>query len=215
MISFKPAAAGIALLAAGQLASAAEFSFIDPTSWTRGDAGSLYLEWDAFDAPNGFAVATSPDIGSSNISSVVLDDLNNAGTVASSGNWYGFGGPMDFSLQVTGDSNGPTTGTVDAYLQLSVLGAYNNDFLLNGQTGNVTVLDTSVNGYGATNYHLLVDWTLAGANSFDLSFATAAAHVSLDSLSLDIGAAAVPVPAAAWLFATALLSLTGIRRKQA
>ena len=205
----------LALLAVTQFASAAEFSFIDPTEWSRGETGSLYFAWDAFDITSGSSVASAPDAGTVNLDTVTLDDLNDAGFATGGGNWYGFNGDMDFTMTVTGDSNGPVSSGADltAYLQLSVLGEYQNSFLLNGVAGNVSVLDTSVNSFGSANYHLLIDWTVAANDSFVFNFGTSGAHVSLDALAVDIGASPVPVPAAAWLFGSALLGLTSLRKK--
>lgn len=211
-LTMRQAFAGLSLLAASQLASAANFSLNQP-SWTRGDSGSLYLEWDSFDITNGAGVATAPDIGSNNLTSVTLDDNNDAGLLAGSGNWYGFSGAMDFTLTVAGDANGPaTTGPVDVQLQLSLSGDA-TPFLLNGVEGTSQLLATQTNNFGGQDNHLLVTWTVADASNFVFNFGTNAAHASLDALALDIKTSEVPVPAAAWLFGSALLGLGGVKRK--
>ncbi len=69
-----------------------------------------------------------------------------------------------------------------------------------------------VNGTSADGSFDLANWTFSGTNALDgLSAAELGAAVPLGTYT---AASAVPVPAAAWLFGSALMGLLGLRRKQ-
>ena len=49
---------------------------------------------------------------------------------------------------------------------------------------------------------------------FNISFDVVGDHKSIDAIGVVTNASTVPVPAAAWLFGSALLGLAGLRKKK-
>jgi hypothetical protein len=208
---------------------AAGFGFDTPAEaswggWTRGDAGTVYAEWDAFsDASYGTATdrTAAPTLGSSGATDAYLGW--NAGTFAAgTGNLYNFSAAEIFQANVTGSVTGSP---VRAVLQVEGWGTELNPaaFLLNGTaptSSNVTYTDPAFpSSFGVvTLTQQLLYWDLPSAPAaYQFDFATAGPHLSLAQVAVDIGPSPVPLPAAVWLFGSALagMGIVGRRKEQA
>lgn len=223
------ASSGLALAdtANGPDPYAAGFGFDAPSEaswggWTRGDAGTIYAEWDNFtDASYGAGNdrTAAPTLGSSGTTEAYLSW--NAGTFAAgTGNLYNFGTAEIFQANVTGTVTGSP---VRAVLQVEGWGTelVPASFLLNGAaptSGATTYSDPAFpSSFGVvTLFQQYLYWDLASAPaSYQFDFASAGPHLSLAQVAVDIGAVApVPVPAAVWLFGSALAGLGVIGRRR-
>jgi len=188
--------------------------------WTRGDAGTLYAEWDSFvDASYPGVRTAAPDVGSAGITGAYLGW--NAGTFAAgSGNLYSFSVPEQFSASLTGSV---APGPVRAVLQFETWGieADYSTITLNGIAP--TFSDDS---YFQANYassfgpvdlvQHLAYWDLdAPVASYVFSFGSTEPSLSLAQVALDVGSiTAVPVPAAMWMFIAGLMSMLGLNRRK-
>jgi hypothetical protein len=185
---------------------AAGFGFDTPTEaswggWTRGDAGTLYAEWDTFtDLTHGASNdrTAAPDVGQSGATGAHIA-WNNGTFRAGSGNLYSFSGIEFFQILATG---GPASGPVRAVLQTENWG---NGFdlssiKLNGvapTTSVVTFTDPAYNSsFGpVTLTERLFIWELASAPaSFTFDLASASPDLSFAQVAIDIAAAPVPEP---------------------
>ncbi|MEM7252597.1 MAG: VPLPA-CTERM sorting domain-containing protein [Pseudomonadota bacterium] len=222
------AAGALTLCVAG--AHAASNSFQDPATaawggWTRGDAGTVYTHWEEFDSctPSGpFCEAdpdSVPDAGNLGATTAIVIP-NNPGAIVTGngtgGNIYSFGDTPDFDIVIQ-PSTTPTQ-PVRVALQVAVLGTDVDDssVLLNGQAfDQKIVLESFMGGppFGGVDNEYLYLWLAApaaAAYSFDLI--AQSSSLSLDALSVDL--APVPLPAAAWLFGSAILGVLAIRRRR-
>ncbi len=223
-------------ISAGPDPYASGFGFDKPQEaqwggWIRGSTGSAWAEWDAFnDASHGSAKdrTAAADVGQSGLSSAYAGW--SAGTFATgAGNLYSFSLPETFAVQLSPAPTLTSSGKTVIALQLEVSGGglASNSVKLNGLApGSLT--QTYVNHafpspVGDTSLvHWLALWELdAPVSSFAFGF-SAAMHTSLQQLAIDIGKrplvtppSEVPVPAAAWLFGSALLATASLRRRQA
>jgi hypothetical protein len=193
--------------------------------WSRGDAGTIYAEWEDF---TGQSSGMAPDIGISGTSSANL--TWNPGTfAASTGNLYNFGAVQIFGITIDGN-DGPAAGPITVGLQVEAWGnnvGYDNtgnaipgSILLNGispDTRTVAYFDPDFNSsFGPVElFQNLFTWTI-DAPADDYLFQMAGGpHLSFSQVAVDIGTpAAVPLPAAAWLFGSAALGLIGIGRRR-
>ena len=204
------------------------FGFDTPTEagwgWNRGDAGTIYAEWEHW---TGASNPGAPDVGVSGTPSATMGW--NAGTFAAgSGNLYNFSGIQIFDIDIDG-SNGPAAGPVLVALQIEDWGNHigfdntgtpiPNSILLNGMSPDQTIdgyIDPSYqSSFGEVElYQRLFTWTLdAPAANYNFDFA-GGPHLSLSQVAVDIGAAAVPLPAAAWLFISSILGLGALSRRR-
>lgn len=185
---------------------AAGFGFDTPTEaswggWDRGDAGTIYAEWDTF-IDNTYGASNdrtaAADVGSAGAASAYVGW--NEGTFKSgSGNLYSFSGPEVFKANVTG---GSISGPVRAVLQTEGWGTDFNaaSVLLNGVAPTVSTVsfqDPAYNSaYGpVTLTQRLFYWDMASAPaSYVFDFATSEASMSLAQIAVDIAAAPVPEP---------------------
>jgi hypothetical protein len=191
--------------------------------WIRGDAGTLYAEWDTFsDASYGTGGdrSAAPTLGQSGTTDAYLSW--NAGTfVSDSGNLYNFSTAESFQANLAGAAGGTplrvalqTEGWGTAIDPASVT--------LNGVAPTfsaTTYTDPAFNSsFGTVELiQRLYYWDLASAPaSYQLAFGTAGPHLALAQVAVDIGPAAapVPLPAAAWLFGSALSGLALIGRRK-
>ena len=201
MLSASPAFADFA---AGPNPYAAGFGFDTPTEaswggWSRGDASTVYAEWDSFDdASFPGSRNAAPDVGSSGSSDVNLSWNSGTGS-AGSGNLYSPGVTEVFQINLTG---GPASGPVRAVLQTESVGTDFNlaSILLNGIAPTVQTVTFFDPAYASTFgpaelSHRLFYWDLASApTSFVFDFASTGPHMSLTQVAVDIAAAPVPEP---------------------
>lgn len=185
------------------------------SDWTRGDSGSLYAEWDVFGAITG----NSPDVGSAHLDSAIISETTGASFVTSGGNIYGFGAPAAFTLNLDSGVTGPATGSqVDVHLQLVTQGTGLDlgSVLLNGHSGAGGLVSSEpLGGFGGALDTYLFSWTLAAVDNWSFHFNAQETHLSLDKVAVDVGeVAAVPLPAAAWLFGSCLSGLIAVRRSR-
>ncbi len=178
------------------------FGFDTPTEaswggWTRGDAGTVYAEWDSFtDASYGTATdrTSAPDVGTAGVSDAFLG-WNSGVFVSSTRNLYSFGVDQAYTISLT-----PTAALADSptrvVLQVETWGIEIGSVLLNGvapttslQTFN-GVIETSIGP--ATDFNNLFVWELSAApTSFDFAL-TSPVHTSFAQVAIDI--APVPEP---------------------
>lgn len=203
---------------------AAGYGFDTPAEaslgWLRGDADTLYAEWDVFGrtSPNHLG-----DVAAAGNTAYV----RTAPTIVSgSQNLYAFGGDHKFKIAVD-TSSIAKAGNRKVALQIETIGntIKENTFSIKNAQG-VAVSPFSVvktyqgkaeSSFGTTD---LTSWMLVWNDIDVANFANfsiegiSAVHSSLTQIALDIGnVSEVPVPAAAWLFGSALLGLAGIKRK--
>ncbi len=185
--------------------------------WERGDAGSMYAEWNQF----GDVSNNAPDVGSIHVGQASLSETSGASFVTGGGNIYGFGAPAQFELGLTGGAGGPALGdTVDVYLQIVTQGTALDagSVVLNGLGGTGGLVSSvSLGGFGGALETYLFSWTLSVVDQWLFSFNALEPHLSLDSVALDFGTVAVsevPLPASAWLFASGLLGLASARKRR-
>jgi len=202
---------------------AAGFGFDTPAEaawggWNRGDAGTIYAEWDTF-VDNSYAGTrtAAPDIGQSGAGNVNLSW--NAGTFAAgSGNLYSFSVPETFTASLTATAGSEP---VRAVLQFETWGVQMDysAILLNGLAPTYsaqTFYDAAyASSFGAVELvQHLVYWDLEqAAAQYLFSFGSAEHSMSLAQVAVDIGPAPVPLPTAAWLLGSGLLGLTGLSRR--
>lgn len=208
---------------------AADYGFDQPTEavwggWTRGDAGTLYAEWDTFtDASYGTATdrTAAPTLGSFGTTDAYLSW--NVGTFAAgTGNLYNFNAAESFQASLSGSTG---SGPLRAVLQLEGWGTAidSSSITLNGLSptaSSVTYTDPAYpSSFGVVELtQSLFYWDLpTAASSYLFNFGSSGPHLSLAQVAVDIGAApvaAVPVPAAVWLFGSALAGLGIIGRRR-
>ena len=211
------------LLAAGQSAHALPGSWdntFTPSDWTRGTTpGSLYAEWNSFGTSGGFQQSTTPDVANFGGGAYQLSELTGT-AILTGGNIYSFSAPTALELTVGNVPSGPT----DVYLRLASTGNFDStlnqaftNFELNGIAGTYQELFNEVGDFGgdeSVEAEALISWTnVPTASLFTLTWDAIGPHVSLDQLSLDVGAP-VPVPAAAYLMASGLIGLAAMARRK-
>lgn len=190
---------------------------VNPGAWVRGDAGSLYAEWDVFNA----VTDSSPDIGSDNTLSAQVAETGGSSFI-SGGNIYAFGFGQ-WSINLAGDSSGPIVGdNATVYLQVFSRGSALNAASVNlgGHAATTSQLVSSIalGGFGGNEDTWLFSWTVPSVGDWSLNFAASAEHMSLAAVAVDIksviAAPAVPVPAAAWLFGSGVAGLASIAKRR-
>lgn len=184
--------------------------------WTRGDAGTLYAEWDTFsDVSYPGPRTAAPDVGRANTTDAYAR-WNPGVFIAGSGNLYSFTVPQSYTFSVTGNVGvGPI---IRAALQFETW-AQQMDYAsiaLNGLApthSESTYIDPNYpSPFGPVPLvQYLAIWDLpAELGTYNFTFNSTRPHQSLAQVSVDI--AAVPVPGAVWLMGSALVSLLGWRR---
>jgi len=207
------------------------YGFDTPTEaawggWNRGDAGTLYAEWDSFvDSSYPGTRTAAPDIGSAGTSNAYLGW--NAGTfVAGSGNLYSFSVVEKFAATIAGSV---AAGPLRAALQFETWGmpADYSSILLNGVAPTFTAQTFDDTNYLSSfgNVELiqyLAYWDLsAAASSYVFTFSSKEPSLSLGQVALDIGpntasgpVSSVPLPAAVWMFGTGFMGMLGLSRRK-
>ncbi len=183
---------------------AAGYGFDTPTEaswggWNRGDANTIYAEWDTFvDSSYPGTRTAAPDVGSSGTSDANIG-WNSASFAAGTGNLYSFSAAEIFQVNLTGTA---ISGPVRAVLQTE---GWGTDFdlasvLLNGVAPTVSTTTYFEGGYASSFGEVdlvqrLFIWDLASApTSYVFDFATPGPHTSLAQVAVDIAAAPVPEP---------------------
>lgn len=195
--------------------------------WNRGDADTIWAEWDTF--------TSSSAEGMTGTSSAEL--TWSAGTFkAGSGNLYSFTAHSNYAIDI--DVSG-LTGLNQVALQVEQFApleakwngdnsAYlvDNDFWSMSLDGNASMARDAFEhtfyaedwptSFGPTDLFtgiLLWNVDLTGVNNLHIDFDNPV-HTSLAQVAVDIGATVIPVPAAVWLFGSGLLGLVGIARRR-
>lgn len=202
-------------------------------NWTRGDAGTIYAEWDNWrDAVIPGTRTANPEIGLSGASSA-LHEWSIGTFVTGTDNLYSFTVPSYHTINITDGYNVISAPPIDGYvavvMQHAIMGIrmgydgktgdpWPNAVLLNNMapTSNTETFAgrkfIPAMGFYVDVAHSLLTWELtapAAIYTFDLK---GGPHMSLTNLAIDI--APVPLPAAVWLFGLALLGLVAVRRKK-
>lgn len=190
--------------------------------WARGDAGTLYAEWDHFSgAPN----PAAPDVGVAGTPAAML--AWNPGTFAAgTGNLYNFSAAQTFTITLDG-SLGPGSGPISVALQTETWGTP-LEFTSAGTplppvTLNGVQWDSKTITYQQSDFpstlgpvlfeHVLFTWTLEAPAAFYEFVLQGGPHTSFAQAAVDIGPAPVPVPGAVWLLGSAGLALFGRGRR--
>lgn len=212
----------ISALLLSNVAVATPIAFQDPATaawggWSRGDASTSYVHWAHIDSLSD----ESPDAGNLGTSFAGLY-ANNGGAFltggGAGGNVYSFSDTPDFSVEFETDYAAPSTVTVA--LQLKILGTDldSSQVTLGGMAwdSTETLFSGSAGGPfgGASKEYLFVWENVSGDTDYYLDFTATGSSMSLDEVSVDIAPSAVPLPAAAWMFLTALSGLSIVRRKK-
>ena len=182
----------------------------DVPAW-RGDAGTSFAEFDTF--TQAFAAPNFPDVGGGGWS-LTNNGAPGTATIASSGNIYGFGGPLDISMT----SLGPLLAPTEAVLNISwggnmlLTGEGDVQALFNGTYYNATaeLRDSQESPFGGTVDTWAFTFDLTGAvglGNLEFFFGNDDANGSLDAVSVDVLASPIPAPGA-----LALLGLAGFAR---
>jgi hypothetical protein len=177
----------------------AEFGFDQPDTapwgrWTRGEAETLYAEWDSFsDASHGTDSdrTSAPDVGTFGAVSPWLGW--NAGTIrTSTGNLYSFSVPESFEVNFEGEvSAEPRRAVLQIETQGTVLNAAG--VTLNGDAptfSEVTFNDPefNTNRGPVTLQHQLFYWDLPTAPAtYQFVFGSAEHSMSLTQVAVDVG----------------------------
>lgn len=184
--------------------------------WTRGDSSTLYAEWDVFrDTEN-----VSPDF-SENINTALLTETTGGGFVTSGNNIYSFSVPIAFSVNISGDGDGPQSGSTQVAMQIRTLGEAldNTSVRLGALIPDETALLFSGpfgGSFGGDVIETLFIWNLTDSlASYNFTFMAALESMSLDRITFDIGSiggTSVPIPAAIWMFISGLLGFSVLSR---
>ena len=108
------------------------------------------------------------------------------------------------------DSSPPLDGTNVIYLDGMLVDA---SFIDGFSTANTNLVETRSISLNASFFPLLLDGSVSLAGTH-ISEASGSQQFQVDFLRLDITTAAVPVPAAVWLFGSGLLGLVGLARRK-
>ncbi len=185
--------------------------------WTRGDANTLYAEWDTFiDASYAGSRTAAPDAGSANISDAFIS-WNSGVFATGTGNLYSFSVNENYGLSLTGTVSGSA---IQVALQVEVWGVNLSSITLNGltpTTQTVTYSGTVQASVGESAvYQNLYVWTLdAGTTAYNFNFA-APVHASLTQVAVDIGTVAAVPEASSLALVLAGLGAVGtvVRRRR-
>ena len=236
MLKNKSLLAGALLASAfyGSQAFAAAAHFEDPATaswggWNRGDAGTLYTLYETWvsdpGSPNDLFNDFIPDATNGTTfnhhityaasSFAIANDRIYTPTEQASFLTYsvGFGninpgGPVTVALQLRKLAEDWDLSSI----KLDVSGGDENYVNADSVT---ELFSEPTGGLGGTTTELLFLWTLAGdIGTYAFTYSSLSSSLSFDTFSLDVGPSAVPVPAAVWMFGSALIGLIGVGRQR-
>ncbi|WP_150050262.1 MULTISPECIES: hypothetical protein [Methylomonas] len=199
--------------------------------WSRGDAGTVYAEWDTFNA-DGQLLAGSYGLSGASFGWNSWDGtaIDAYGNLANDGeSIFAYADISGYAAQAV-DQVTRVAMQLEAWVTLDGDGVDYDNIWLNGlsadyvaltDTGNTVVMDSVE--YAVYQSLLIWDLTFAPDDSaylFDLSAAAGSriAQVAFDIAGVAQGApyaetpVAVPLPGAVWLFLTALFGVLGVNR---
>lgn len=203
-------------LAIASITTIAHAGFVgvaDPLSWDRGDAASGFLEFDDFVGITGVSTSTANGGG-------LTGTISQFAPIAPPGGL--FGTSPDTRLYVHSSAVSWTLSSSSSafdvnFLELQIKESAGDGLgslavFANGEAADSVTVYGDGNSNAITRFYWALDSTIATGTAFDITVAGGPfSFDSYDSFSID--AAAVPVPAAAWLFGSALVGLGAIRRK--
>jgi hypothetical protein len=206
---------------------AAGFGFDRPDEatwggWARGDANTLYAEWDrASDASFGASNdrTTAADLGSANTDSTKTFLGWNSGTfVTSSQNLYSFSVAPAITVKI--DEATPLVGPlVKVAIQTEEWGTPMNpaSMLLNGIAADASFVTFTDPAYASpfgpvTLNHRLFTWTIATPMDYTFTFNAAGSSMSLTQVAVDV--MAVPEPGTWAMLAGGLALVAGVARRR-
>lgn len=206
-------AVSILAIAVTTCVASADLTNPDVPDW-RGDANTSYAQWDSFTSADGGPNSPTAGFGMN------LYNFGPGAIIASSGNLYGAGGPLNIHVYPAG---APLFNAQTAVVNVSYLGNpidVDNMQALVGDAGSGTYVnassvdlrDQASGGFGGATYALTFDLSnvALGFQSLSFFFDTAgASNSSLDAISIDVLGSAVPAPGA-----LALLGLAGVSRRR-
>ena len=207
----------ISVLAVTTLAGSAAADLVNPDvpSW-RGDVGASYAEFDTF--TQAFAAPNFADVGGGGFQ-LVNNGAPGTATIASSGNIYGFGGPLAIQLSSLAPINTPTQAVLNVSWGGNMLLTGDGDVqaLFGGTAYNAVaeLRDSQDSPFGGTvdTWAFTFDLTgAAGLGTIEFFFGNDMANGSLDAVSIDVLASPIPAPGG-----VVLLGLSGLigRRRRA
>ena len=126
------------------------------------------------------------------------------------------GGSLDFDVYNYGNQHDTIVLSVKRGAFSSPAVIENASATLDGVTNNSYFETNFVDGDIAHYVWTGLSWGAfsGGHETKQISWSTVANHRAVDAVAVSTSASAVPVPAAAWLFGSALLGLVGIKRRQ-
>ena len=203
----------LAVVVAISGSAAADLTNPDIPTW-RGSANTSYAQWDSFTSPDGGANAPTAGFGHS------LYNFGDGAIIASSGNLYGLGGPLNIHVYPAG---APLFNAQTAVVNIAYLG---NPIDVQGMqayvgtqesgqyvSGTAELRNTSGGGgFGGATWAVTFDLSNVAFGFQGLSFFFDSGDLSsssLDAISIDVLGQAVPAPGA-----LALLGIAGFARRR-
>lgn len=185
----------------------------DIPSW-RGDAGAAYAEFDTF--TQAFAAPNFADVGGGGFS-LTNNGAPGTATIASSGNIYGFGGPLSIQMSSLGPISTPAQAVLNVSWGGNMIQTGTGDVqaLFNGVFYDATseLRDSEESPFGGTVDTWAFNFDFAGATpgvgTLELFFGNELANGSLDAVSIDVQS----IPAPGVLALVGLAGLAGRRRR--
>lgn len=183
-------------------------------SWALNAPGSLYAEWNVF----GGLTDSTPDVGSFGNATTTLTEATGTGFLTGGGNIYNAVISSVFDLDI-GNITPVAEATRTISLRIALVGSDLDpaSVLLDGLTPNVAnVAYEAAAPQGGSEKEWVFIWnSVSDAANYHFDFGASAAHMSLDQVAFNASpAAVVPIPAAAWLFGSALLGMFGAGRRK-
>jgi hypothetical protein len=185
------------------------------STWGLTDADTIYAEWNVFDSLSD----NTPDIGSFGPAPQSVTETTGASFLTSGGNIYSPFAATVFDVGVTGYSALEDT-VRSLALRVATLGTGldASSVLLNGSAATVTSQaynEVITGGFGGGESEWLFIWEgVDDSLTYQFNFNAEETSLSVDQLAVYSSAASVvPIPAAAWLFGSALMGMGGLARR--